>query len=127
MFRQGSRAFGIVNGIVAAMFLVSAALQLNDPDPVFWTALYVAAAAACLATGRVEQSWALAALVGLAAFAWAVTLLPVLHEMVFSDLFKTMKAETPVIEESRELLGLLMVGAWMVVLTFASPRPRRPD
>jgi len=126
MTSQGSRVFGIVNGIVAAMFFVSAALQFNDPDPIFWIAIYVAAGAACLATGRVAQSWALAGLVGLAALAWAVTLLPVLREMVFSDLFQAMKAETPVIEESRELLGLLLIAAWMAVLTTVSLRPRQP-
>ena len=126
MVSRGNRTFGIVNGVVAAMFLVTAALQLNDPDPLFWIAIYVAAAAACLATGRAALSWALAGLVGLAAVAWALSLLPVLQEMVFSDLFKAMKAETPVIEESRELLGLLLIGAWMVVLIFVSLRPRPP-
>jgi hypothetical protein len=36
----------------------------------------------------------------------------------FADLFKTMKAETPTIEESRETLGLLIVALWMAILAF---------
>ena len=127
MASRSSRVLPIVNLLVAAMFLVSAALQLNDPDPAAWTLLYAAAAGACLVAGRLIWAWALAAAVALVSFFWAGTLLPVLHEMVFSDLFKAMKAETPVIEESRELLGLLLVGGWMVVLTLLPMWSRRSD
>ena len=32
----------------AGLFLVSAALQFNDPDPLYWSVAYAAAALACV-------------------------------------------------------------------------------
>ena len=116
--------FGTANVVVATLFLISAAVQLNDPDPVGWTAIYGSAAAACLVRRSSRHAWLLAGLVGLAALIWAATLTPVLAEFRPGDLFRSMKAETPSIEKSRELLGLLIVFAWMVVLIVVSRRTR---
>ena len=116
--------FGVANAGVAVLFIVSAAIQLNDPDPVRWIALYGSAAAACLLWRRGRQAWMLAGLVGLAASIWAVTLAPVLPELRFGEMFRSMKADTPSIEKSRELLGVLIVVAWMVVLIGVSFRRR---
>jgi len=62
--------------------------------------------------------------VGVVALAWALTGVGVLKEMAFSDLFGKMKAETPVIEESREFLGLMIIVTWMAVLTVRGLRER---
>ncbi len=114
-----------VQTLFAALFLLSAALQYNDPDPVSWIAIYGAAAAACLLAGRVPWAGTLAAGVGLVAFAWAATMVSVLRDMQLADLFKTMKAQTPVVEESRELLGLVLVSGCMVHLALRARRDRR--
>ena len=42
---------------------------------------------------------------------------------MFADLFKSMQAQTPIIEEGREFLGLILVGAWTVFLTVSPLRP----
>lgn len=115
----------VFNTLVAALFLLSAALQLNDPDPLRWIAIYAAAAVACLVAGRVPWAGTLAAAVGLIAFVWAATMVSVLHEMRFADLFKTMKAQTPVIEEAREFLGLALVCGFMAVLALRARRDRQ--
>jgi hypothetical protein len=118
-----SRALRAVNSIVAVMFVISAVVQYNDPDPWLWVALYAGAAAACFVSGRFSWSRALAALVAIASFGWATTMLGVLPDLQFADLFKSMQAQTPIIEEGREFLGLMLVGAWTVFLTVSPLRP----
>ena len=111
--------FRIANAVMMAVFLVSVALQYNDPDPIRWMAIYGSAAIACLLAGRGRRPWLLPAVVGLVALIWAGAMAPyVIPELRFADLMKTMKAATPAIEESREMLGLLIVASWMAVLTF---------
>jgi hypothetical protein len=113
----------VANIVMAVLFFVSALLQYNDPDPLPWMALYGAAGAACLLRGRGRTAWLLPALVGGAALVWALAMAPyVLPHLRFGDLFQSMKAETPAIEENRELLGILIVAAWMAVLALTSLR-----
>jgi hypothetical protein len=113
--------FRILNGVFALMFLASAALQWNDPDPWGWTILYVAATAACWVPRSIRGSWMLPAGVGLASLSWALWLAPeTLPQLRMGDLVQTMKAETPAIELGREMLGLLIVAAWMVALLVVS-------
>lgn len=111
---------------MAALFFVSSAIQVNDPDPWRWVVLYGGAGAACLLAGLHLPARSGAALVGLVSLAWAVAMLPGLSEFRFGDLFRSMKAESPSIEAGREILGLLIVAAWMIVVVAGSrPRPRR--
>ena len=39
------RVWTLANGIMLLMFLFSTVVQLNDPDPLTWMAVYAAAAA----------------------------------------------------------------------------------
>jgi hypothetical protein len=122
-----SRLRGVGRGVnlaMAALFLASAGLQLNDPDPLRWIAVYSGAAVACIAADRAPRAWIPAAAIGLVAMAWASTTASVLPRMKGADLFRSMKAETPVIEESREFLGLLVVAGWMTWLTVRALRAR---
>jgi hypothetical protein len=118
-----SRTFTLVNRIMAGLFLLSAALQYNDPDPWRWTLLYAAAAAACLLAGRSRLASWLAAAVAAVTLVWAASLSPILPEVRPTDLVKTMKAENPTIELGREFLGLVIVLAWMILLLVVT-RPR---
>jgi len=116
------------------MFIASGALQYNDPDPLPWILVYCAAAAACLIGRPRLLSLGIASLVGAVSLLWAVVLLPrTIPGFRFGDLFLAMKAETPAIEWGREVLGLLIVAAWMTVLLLQrrktqaeSGRNRRP-
>ena len=117
-----SKGFRVTNRIMAVLFVICAIIQYNDPDPLGWTALYGAAGFACLAAGRARHFWPLAAGVGLAALAWAVWLSPILANLKVRDLARTMHAETPSIELSREFLGLVIVLGWMAVLVVGSRR-----
>jgi peptidoglycan/LPS O-acetylase OafA/YrhL len=85
----------------SVLFLVSAALQWNDPDPVRWLLLYGCAALVCglYALGRMPRPAALA-LTGIG-LAWAASLAPsVIRSASFSGG-----------EQERELAGLLLVAA----------------
>jgi hypothetical protein len=124
MARDAGKAFGWINAVVGVLFVACALLQYNDPDPLRWIAIYGLAAAACATHGRIGLDWLLAAAAALAALVWAALLLPSVSGFRPSDLFRTMKAETPAIELSREVLGLLIVAGWMIVLIAVSRRKR---
>ncbi len=115
----------VASAVWALVFFASAVVQYNDPDPIQWMAVYGAAAVisaiAVFRPGR--PAWGWPALVAAVAFAWAFSIVPrVVGKIGLADLFATMKAGTPAIEESREAIGLAMVATWMVVLALSSRR-----
>lgn len=107
------------HGIAAVLFAISAVLQWNDPDPIAWILLYVAAAilAGLAARGR-APAMALVALIVIAA-GWMLLLADSLLGFIARGdpglLVATMKASDPLIEESREFLGLMLVVIWAVI------------
>lgn len=117
-----------VHGVLAALFAVSAILQYNDPDPVRWALLYAAAAvAAGLTAARRPQPLLTSAIAGGCAswmtFLWD-GMVAFARRGDWSLLAATMKAGEPMIEESREFLGLGIVLAWCL-LALAASRPAR--
>jgi hypothetical protein len=117
--------FHVIHSLMALLFAVSAALQLNDPDPVQWFAIYGAAAVisafAALRPGRLPR--AIPIVVGLVALVWAIAISPgAIGKIGWGQLAETMHAETPAIEIGRETIGLMSIAIWMTVTAFA---PRR--
>ena len=104
-----------LSGLLSLLFAYSAVVQYNDPDPLRWAALYVAAALlAALSVIRPLPSIAPAVL-SLGALFCATLMLPgVLEEAAWTGT-----------EEERELVGLLLVGSWMLVLTVYHRRHER--
>ncbi len=101
--------------VFAAAFVAFAALQLNDPDPIAWTAIYLAAAlaTALLPSHPMGPSFALAVLA--VAVPWAAVLLArVVGEIAVSDLWLDMSAKGGRVEEGREAGGLLIVAFVLV-------------
>lgn len=101
----------ILNLLLAAVFLLFAIVQYNDPDPWLWVALYgfVAGVAAFAAFGK-YHSWLVA--IGLAlSIVWLASLTPGLLEWIqmgMPNIASAMKAETPYIENTREFLGVFL-------------------
>ena len=96
----------IFASIAALLFGYSAFVQLNDPDPIRWIALY--SCAAVLSAASIFIAIPRSVFAGLACVAglWATTLLPgVLSDSSFSGT-----------EEERELAGLLLVAVACAVL-----------
>jgi hypothetical protein len=100
--------------ILAAIFVLFAAAQANDPDPFLWILLYggVAALFAAAALDRLFRPAAWLWLIG--AVLWAGYLAPHFVEWInmgMPSIVETMKAEKPWIEFTREFLGLSITAA----------------
>ncbi len=115
----------IANGLFGVLFVVAALLQLNDPDALRWFTLYAAAALACWIQPRPPFRWALAALVGVIALGWALIWAPgIAPTFEWANLLRAKDPRVPAIEETREVLGLVIVAAWMGVRALTLARSR---
>jgi hypothetical protein len=102
-----------------AVFLLSALVQINDPDPLPWIAVYGAAAALCgvALLGRGGRLAPVALL--LVSLAAAAPLAPrVVGRARVADVVGSMEATNPLVEETREMLGLLIIATWMASLAW---------
>ncbi|QEC53485.1 transmembrane family 220 protein [Anseongella ginsenosidimutans] len=117
------RALNIFLGI---LFVVFAALQYNDMDPVIWVPIYGYAAVVCFmaAANRYNKWMILAGLV--IYFVYMIRFIPGLESWFFEheheNIAQTMKATKPWIEETREFFGLLIL---VIVFIFHYYRKRR--
>ena len=103
------------------LFTFGAVVQVNDPDPARWIAVYALAAAACLLSLLRRMHWTLPALLCAVSLVWAATLAPrVVGRVPFREMFGAFEMRTIGIEESREMYGLLIIAAWMAVLALRS-------
>ena len=123
----------VANWVMLAAFLFSVAVQYNDPDPVRWMLIYGLAALACILKLMGRLKWYLPAAVGAAAFGWAASLAPhVIGKTTFGEMFQSFHMINTVVEEAREMGGLLIVAAWMGVLVVSrdggtAETPRRRE
>lgn len=114
---QQSKAFVAANTVMLLAFVGFTAVQRNDPDPIRWMLMYGSAAVACALHLSGVLPWMLAAAVGVVALVWGAIWAPgVITNAPIGQLFTTYQMMSPEIEEAREMLGLLIVAAWMAVL-----------
>jgi hypothetical protein len=117
----------ILNGTLALVFALFAALQYHDSDPLGWILVYGAVALCCLmaALGR-SNKWLVMGLTVVVAI-WMLTLLPgFIHwlRMGMPTITGSMKAEEEHIEVVREFLGLflaLLAMLHLVRMTWSNP------
>lgn len=107
----------IANLLLGLLFIIFAALQYNDPDPLRWMAVYLLVAYVCIAAafGKYHRS-ALWGILGLVTI-WMALCLPdfiAWVRMGSPNIAAEMKATTPYIENTREFLGLFI--CWVVVV-----------
>lgn len=117
----------VVNFLLAAMFMLFAFVQLNDPDPVIWILIYGSMAVFCILAmfEFYPQKVMIAVLIVFAVY--SVTYFDGVMAWLQSEnkaaLFdEVAKMETWYIEEAREFLGLLIC---IIVLGFYLLRSRR--
>jgi hypothetical protein len=107
---------------MAVLFAFAAVVQYNDPDPLRWMAMYSLAMLACGLALAGRLSRLLPGLMGLGALMWAGTLAPgVVGRVSLGELYQSYGMLSAAVEEGREMGGLLIVAAWMGVLTLAGP------
>jgi hypothetical protein len=103
----------ILNYAFAALFFAMAGLQFNDPDPIYWVAVYGGAALVALskALGRYSEFWAAIVIGGVVAgLIYAVPgVLNFIDFGSFEELTGKMTSSKPYIESTREFGGLLIV------------------
>lgn len=111
----------VFNLIFCLLFVFSAALQYNDPDPYLWIPIYMYGALLCWLAFR-NKYYPKAYLIGIFIYlAYAIYLffakdgvLDWVNKHNAEDIASTMKAEKPWIEETREFFGLIIL---ILVLT----------
>jgi hypothetical protein len=115
-----------LNVFFILLFLFSAAVQYNDPDPYIWMPLYLYGALLCFFAFRKQFSLMLY-LLGMSVYvAYAGILffsetgvLSWINEHQAESIVQTMQADKPWIEETREFFGLvLLIAALGINLTW---------
>ena len=121
----------LANAIMLLMFVFSAAVQYNDPDPLAWMCIYGAAAVACGMEIRRQAPLWLPASVAIIALGWAASLYSRARDVPIASLFAEWEMRDINVEEAREMYGLLIIAVWMIVIAVArstlrasSPRSR---
>ncbi len=112
-----------IAGLSTAAFSVFALLQLNDPDPVRWFAIYAAAAVATALEAAQRGSRLVDGAVAGVATVWAIGL--VVSDQLGGEPMHWGPSWGPLAREGmREFLGLSLVatGLW----AFAALQPRAP-
>jgi len=109
-----------------AMFVFSIIVQYNDPDPLTWMGVYGAAAILTIAFISNRLHWALPAILFIFTLIWASTIEPeVWGYVTVPDLFSAWEMKNIVIEEGREMGGLLIVSVWSLFIAIISFRHRK--
>ncbi|HKO79124.1 MAG TPA: transmembrane 220 family protein [Chitinophagaceae bacterium] len=111
----------IFNILFCVLFLISAGLQYNDPDPYIWMPIYLYGAVLCWLAFR-NQYYPKAYVAGIIIFSGYALyyfftdngVLDWIQKHNAENIAATMKASTPWIEETREFFGLVIL---IVVLT----------
>lgn len=120
----------ILNLVLAAMFVVFAFVQINDPDPVIWILIYGAMAVTCVlaAFGHYYYVVLIGLLILYVGYSFVFFdgvrewLVSEDKSMLFDDIAKM---QYPYIEESREFLGLLICMLVLVMHLFRARLQRR--
>ncbi len=116
-------ALRIANGLMAALFLFAAALQYNDEDMLRWIAIYLAAAACCLAALRGKLKGWVPVGVAVISVVWsAIYASRGAAGMPVGEMFAEWEMKNQQIVEEREMFGLLIVAGWMIVLAVSARR-----
>ncbi len=122
IYRAGFLIMKAINIFFIILFVLSAALQYNDPDPYIWMPLYLYAAFLCYRALKKKYNPSFY-FIGLAVYmAYAFYLffdktgvLNWAKEHNAENIAQSMKATRPWIEETREFFGLMIVIFALVV------------
>ncbi len=102
--------------VMAVLFAGSAALQLDDPDPLRWIAMYGGACLVAVALPATRRVAVVAVGLGLGAAIWALVLLSEVWGVIeVSDLVSKMSAKGGAVEVGREVGGLGIVALFLLL------------
>ncbi len=108
----------LVHAIVALAFLIMAAIQFNDPDPVYWVAVYAVVAAVPAARIFGHSLPTTSAVAGGMVLAGLLIAAPGVVDYLasgdYSSIDEKMMDEKPYVESAREFIGLLIAAAGLI-------------
>lgn len=108
----------------AGLWLLAAAVQLNDRDPTGWIAVYTSAAAVLLWVVRAPRAHHVAAGLALGTGSWGLALGPqLILEVPMDQFLGRLAMQSEQVELARESWGLLLLTANLVA-TFVIGRKR---
>lgn len=111
----------IVALIFAILFIISAALQYNDPDTIIWVSIYGFAAVLSLLFFRGYRSIILYSIFLIVYLAGAIYLWPEVYKGLTMDM-----SRAPEIESARESLGMAICAfAFLLYLVFSYKDSKR--
>ena len=115
----------ILSGFFCAIFVLAAAVQWNDPDPILWIIGYFSAAtlSAGAASGRAWTQANVGAAVILGV--WFATLAPSLMQAEPAA-FESFEMSAAQHEEPREAVGLGLAAGWCAALALYTRKKTRP-
>ena len=113
--------------VFTALFLVGAAVQWNDPDPMAWIVAYLLGAGLSLQAALGKPSFPANALAAVAFGIGFATLAATIPDAP-DEAFTSFQMRETSHEEPREAVGLGLLSAWSAVLAFrARPRSSSED
>lgn len=119
----------LIHATMGLLFIVTALLQLNDPDPLYWVATYLTVAVVC---GAAAIGWSLATLGKIAigmSLAGILISAPGTGEYLAADDFGSitqgMSGDKPYIESVREFGGLFVALVYLIAFQIAAWRGTR--
>ena len=121
----------VFNFLFTILFIISAALQYNDPDPYLWIPIYLNGSFLCFKAYRgvyYPKAYLAGSIVyliyGTYLFFDTYGVLSWLNEHNAENIAQSMKAAAPWIEETREFFGLLILSA-VLFINYTSLRRKR--
>jgi hypothetical protein len=116
----------IFNLLFFFAFLLSAAVQYNDPDATAWIATYLCASYMCFAQVRGHHTRWVPGILLVGCLAWIGLTLPALVGNVsWQEIVESISMKTREVEEAREIGGLALVAIWAAVLLVHNHRQIR--
>lgn len=104
--------FKIFGWVMAALFITSAILQYNDPDPLLWIVIYTLASVVSIFFALDRISYLIPLLFGILALVGGYFSFPAKFEG-----FEIGAGDIKNIEEGREAVGLLIISVIMFVFS----------
>jgi hypothetical protein len=106
--------FRYASWLMAALFALCVALQVNDPDPLRWILIYGAGVIVSVLLPMKRELAVVGIIVGAAALVWAIVLtMHVWGVIELGDLWKKMSEKGGAVEEGREAGGMWIEAVWL--------------